>query len=373
MTFSTSIVAGTLAGLMGLVLAVGPAEAATSAPSPRPELQNLANAVVAAGVPGVSVAVRDDLGTWNGVAGVGDLATGSPPKSAGRFRAGSITKTFTATMVLQLVAEKRIELDAPIARYLPGLLPYDEPITVRELLQHRSGLFEYAEVLWPNPQAVSDRRFRTYPPQQLVQVATRHPLRFTPGTEFFYSNTDYIVLGMLIERVTHHSVATELRHRILRPLGLRHTYLAGSFPYVPHVALRGYEALGPADGPLTDLTTYDMTVSWTTGAIVSTGTEVNRFYRALLTGRLIPAALLRQMQQTVLAFPGFGYGLGLAGGEICGEKIWGHVGGAPGFLTYSFTSSDGERQITITVNQSLTVRPSVQQAITALLSAEFCR
>jgi len=372
MDLARPLVVGGCAGLIAIALTVGPVEAATPSPPARSVLQSQANAIVAAGAPGVSVEVRDERGTWRGVAGVGNITTKSRPDSQGKFRIGSITKSFTATMVLQLVAEKRIELDAPIGRYLPGLLPYEQPITVRHLLQHQSGLFEYGDVVWPNPQAVSDRRFRSYTPAQLVQIAAQHPLRFTPGSEFFYSNTDYIVLGMLIEKVTHHSIATELNHRILRPAGLRHTYLAGDFPVLLHPALRGYEALGAPDRRLTDLTTYNMTVSWTSGAIVSTAADVNRFYDSLLAGKLLPATQLRQMQQTVPSFPGFGYGLGLASAEPCGQKIWGHVGGAPGYLTYSFTSSDGERQITITVNRSLTVDPGVEEAISAMLITEFC-
>jgi D-alanyl-D-alanine carboxypeptidase len=373
MDLARRVVAGGCASLLAVALTAGPAGAAVAPPPPvRAVLQDQANALVVAGAPGVGVEVRDERGTWRGVAGTGDVATGTRPHPDRPFRIGSITKSFTATMVLQLVAEQRIRLDAPIERYLPGLLPYREPITVRELLQHRSGLFEYGDVVWPKPRAVSDGRFDSYSPTELVQIATQHPLRFTPGTDFFYSNTDYIVLGMLIEKVTHRSVATELERRILRPTGLRHTYLAGEFPYLRHAAMRGYEALGASDGPLTDLTTYNMTVSWTTGAIVSTAADVNRFYKALLTGELLPAAQLRQMQQTVPAFDGFGYGLGIAGAELCDQQIWGHVGGAPGYLTYSFTRSDGERQITITVNRSLTVDPRVEDAITAMVMTQFC-
>lgn len=369
MRMTSPLALGTCAALMTITLTTGTASAAVPAPPARSVLQDAANAVVAAGVPGVSVEVRDEHGSWSGVAGVGDLTTGTRPNPRRQFRIGSATKSFTATMVLQLVAEKRIELDAPIDRYLPGLLPYSAPITVRHLLQHRSGLFDYRDVLWPNPQAVSDGRFRHYTPTQLVGIATRYPLGFTPGTEFAYSNTNYIVLGMLIEKVTHRSVADELERRILRPAGLRHTYLAGDLPVLRRPAMRGYELI---DGAWTDLTAYNMSVSWTTGAIVSTAADVNRFYRALLTGTLLPAAELRQMQQALPAFPGFGYGLGLANGKFCGQQIWGHVGGAPGYLTYAFTRSDGGRQIAITVNQSLTVGQQVNAAIGAMLATEFC-
>lgn len=378
MNVTRSIVAGGGAAVVALGLAVSPAQAASPPPPARSVLQSQANAIVAAGAPGVIVAVRDEHGSWTGASGVGDVTTRSQTRSQpdprGRFRIGSITKSFIATIVLQLVAERRIELDAPIETYLPGLLPYQETITVRNLLQHRSGLSEYGKVLWPDPQTISDRRFHSYSPDQLVRIATEQPLRVKPNTVFFYSNTDYIVLGMLIEKVTQHRIATELARRIVRPAGLRQTYLAGAVPFLPRPAMRGYEALGAPDGPLTDLTAYNMTVSWTTGAIVSTAADVNRFYRALLTGELLPAAQLAQMQQQpVLAFPGFQYGLGLAVGEPCdGQQIWGHVGGVPGYDTYSFTRADGERQITIAVNRSFTLAPAAQEAVTTLLLTEFC-
>jgi D-alanyl-D-alanine carboxypeptidase len=372
MSLVRSIVAAGSAALAALTLAVGPAQAAVPPPPARSVLQSLAGAVVTAGAPGVTVAVRDEHGSWTGVAGVGDLATGSRPDARRPFRIGSVTKSFTATVVLQLVAEQRIELDAPVQAYLPGLLPYQEPITVRNLLQHRSGLFEYGEVLWPDLQAISDGRFNSYSPAQLVRIATEYPLQVEPDTEFYYSNTDYIVLGMLIEEVTGHSYGSELQRRIVWPAGLRDTYLAGAIPFLPRPAMRGYEAVAAPDGPLSDLTAYNMTVSWSTGAIVSTAPDANRFYRALLTGQLLPAEQLAEMQQTVPAFPGFEYGLGLAGGEVCGQRIWGHVGGVPGYTTYSFTRSDGHRQITIAVNSSFTLDPAAEQAITTLLVTEFC-
>lgn len=327
-----SLAAG-CAVLAAVALAAVPGGAYAAAPPAsgaevsRSALQAAADAIVAAGAPGVEVAVEDEYGSWNGVSGIGDLRTGEAPDSGGPLRIGSITKSLTATMVMQLVAERRVELDAPIGEYLPGLLPYEEPITVAQLLQHTSGLHDYKEDLWPDVRAVRDGRYRTYTPEQLVAVATAYPLESVPGTAFAYSNTGYIVLGMLIEKVTGRSVESELRSRVLRPAGMRDTYLAGAFPFLPDPAMRGYESL---DGRMVDLTSYDMSVSWTTGALVSTSDDVNRFYAALLGGRLLPAEQLARMERTVEAFPGFGYGLGLAGGEFCGRRVWGHVGARRG-------------------------------------------
>ncbi|HVX45747.1 MAG TPA: serine hydrolase domain-containing protein, partial [Mycobacteriales bacterium] len=327
------------------------------------------------GIPGVSALVRDENGTWRGVAGTGDIRAGTRPDPAGEFRVGSITKTFTATMILQLVAEHRLDLEAPIGRYLPDLLPYQQSITIHQLLQHRSGLVDYANiqpsVLWPTPRDLDTRRFRSYSPRQLVGIATAHPLLFTPGTRFSYSNTNYIVLGMLIEKITHQSYPVELLQRILLPAGLHHTFYAAT-PYLPDPAERGYESLqGPA-GPLTDLTAYDMSWADSAGAIISTSADLNRFYRELLTGRLLPAAQLAQMKSTVPTSPLDSYGLGLIGAEACGSTVWGHDGSVPGYRTFSFSTADGSRQITVSVNRSLTASTQASAAINTLLATEFC-
>jgi D-alanyl-D-alanine carboxypeptidase len=378
MTLSTAWRAGKLkdisvksvAACAAAALTVGFAAAPTAAAPARPDLEELADAIVDAGAPGAIVTVEDEDGTWTGASGVGNLRTGSEPDPQGRIRIGSITKTFTATMVLQLAEEGAIELDAPIDQYLDGVLPYGEDITVRRLLQQNSGIPDYQDDLWPDPRTAAEHRFESYEPEALVAIATREPL--DPSGEFQYSNTNYIVLGMLIEEVTQRALATELRERILIPAGLDRTYLAEAFPLMPFPAMRGYEALGVEGEPLTDLTAFNMTVSWSTGAIVSTQADVNRFFEALLGGELLGDELLSEMKKTIPAFKGFGYGLGLAGGEPCGTPIWGHVGGSVGYLTYSFTDDGAERQITITVNQSLTATPEVSDAITAMVAAEFC-
>jgi D-alanyl-D-alanine carboxypeptidase len=351
-------------------LAVGFAAAPAAAAPARPDLQALTDAIVDAGAPGAVVTVEDADGTWTGTAGAGNVWTGSDPNPQGRIRIGSITKTFTATVVLQLVEEGAIELDAPLDRYLPGALPYEEDVTVRQLLQQNSGVPDYEDDLWPDAATAAGHRFESYEPEALVAIATREPL--APSEDFHYSNTNYILLGKLIEEITQRDLAAELRERILIPADLDRTYLAGALPFLPSPAMRGYEALGAEGDPLTDLTAFNMTASWSTGAIVSTQADVNRFFEALLGGDLLGGELLNEMQTTIPAFPGFGYGLGLAGGEPCGTPIWGHVGGSVGYLTYSFTDDAAERQITITVNQSLTAAPEVSEAVTAMVAAEFC-
>lgn len=357
--------------LIAGALTVGAVSPATAAPVPtRPTLHTQAQAIVDAGAPGAVITVSDQRGTRSAVAGQGDLRRHTRPDPDGRFRIGSVTKTFTATVVLQLVAEGRLRLGAPVSRYLPRLLPYAKPITVRQLLMHRSGLFDYKDTVWPDLETVVARRFHTYTPRQLVAMATREPLQSTPGTTFLYSNTDYVVLGLLIEKVTGHSFAAELSSRILRPLRMRHTYLAGAAPGVPGAAMRGYESV---DGSPIDLTAYDMSVSWSAGAIISTARELNRFYVSLLRGRLLPPEQLHQMEQTRRAFYGFRYGLGLARGSACGQPIWGHVGGVPGYDTYAFTTTGGQRVVTVDVNEGLNVSDEVNAQIVRTVKSELCR
>jgi D-alanyl-D-alanine carboxypeptidase len=273
--------------------------------------------------------------------------------------------------VLSLVADGRVRLDAPVDRYLPRLLPYAAPITVRQLLQHRSGLFDYAKVLWASPKLVAASRYRDYAPNELVRIATKRPLQFTPGSRFGYANTDDVVLGLLVERITKQPYATALARRVLRPAGLRHTYVPGHDPRLRRPSMRGYEAVRSGTR-LTDLTGYNMSAAWASGDIVSTTGDLNRFYAALLGGKLLPANLLRQMKRSKPAFPGFEYGLGLGHAVMCGQQVWGHVGGVPGYGTYTFTSPRTARQITVSVNRSLTLSTSAENAINTLVAAEFC-
>lgn len=273
--------------------------------------------------------------------------------------------------MLSLVADGRIRLDAPIDRYLPGLLPYSEPITVRQMLEHRSGLFDYANVLWATPKRVAASRNRDYTPADLVGLFTKKPLQFTPGSRFGYSNSDYVVLGLLVEKITKQRYVTALERRVLRPAGLHHTFAPGHDPKLRRPSMRGYEAVW-SKTRLTDLTGYNMSAAWASGDIVSTTGDINRFYTALLGGKLLPPNLLRQMKQSKPAFPGVEYGLGLGHTKMCGQQVWGHVGGVPGYGTYTFTSPESARQITVSVNRSLKLSDSAEKAINTLVAGEFC-
>ncbi|GAB2957319.1 serine hydrolase domain-containing protein [Saccharothrix stipae] len=268
-----------------------------------------------------------------------------------------MTKTFVATVVLQLVGEGRLGLDDPVADHLPGLLPYAEPITVRQLLGHTSGVpRDIAH--WQTLEEVDTKRWETFTPPQLVRLATDgRPLLFPPGTGFSYSNVGYTVLGMLVERVTGRSLAGELERRVFRPLHLWDTSFPTYQPFVVNPVARGYERLYGETAPLTDVTTYVWSRLWASGNLISSPDDLNRFFHALLVGHLLPDDLLAQMKDARPRSIGpFGYGLGLMRwpSPCGGEDWWGHGGDLPGYNTWSLHTTDLTRQVSAGMNQDST-------------------
>ncbi|MEV0247150.1 serine hydrolase domain-containing protein [Nocardia sp. NPDC050712] len=324
---------------------------AAAAPVAAERLRADLDALVGSGAVGALATLTEGGATSVVTAGHADIATGAkiPTDPPQYVRVGSITKTFTAALVLQLVAEHRIELDQPVEKYLPGLLTTaDGPtVTVRQLLGHRSGL--------PEPAAApevdeyeSALAGRTYTPAQELALIMRLPAQFAPGSQFRYANSNYIVAGMLIEAVTGHRYTDELRGRILTPLELSHTYLPGTGETGlrdPHPA--GYDTLdsGPADR-----TRIEPSIPWASGALVSTGADLNRFYTALLAGQVVPQALLTQMLDGVDMGNGDGmsYGLGIGYAQLpCGTRYVGNVGGVRGFTAITGVAEGSGRAVTV--------------------------
>ncbi|TMM31714.1 MAG: beta-lactamase family protein [Actinobacteria bacterium] len=348
-----------LLGIVATVALLAPAAPASAAPRQQRDdtgrlLQQQLAAMHAAGMPGVFAQIRAEGDAWNLAAGVADVDTGRPVRPQFRQRIGSITKTFVATTVLQLVGEHRVDLDAPIARYLPDVVPGElgRRVTVRMLLNHTSGIGDYAPVLFASPEAVEALRLRTIPPRELVRIGLSQPVTNAPGERWSYSNTNYIILGLLIERLSGRGYAQEVSRRILGPLGLEHSYFPGTSPYIRGPHMTGYAMM--ADGSLGNLTVFSPSSGWAAGEMISTAAEVNRFFRALLTGRLLSPALLAQMQTTVVVVPGqpeaAGWGLGILWlATPCG-RVWGHTGGVVGYGTYTWHSADGRRQVTLAEN-----------------------
>jgi D-alanyl-D-alanine carboxypeptidase len=262
--------------------------------------------------------------------------------SAARYRVGSVTKTFISTVALQLVGEGRLRLDDTVERWLPGLVPNGEAITLRMLFNHTSGLFDYTEDPAFFERLINDP---TNPasPRQLIAIARMHPPSFPPGEGWSYSNTGYIVVGLIIEAVTSQPVERLVRQRIIGPLGLIGTTFPTRSPFISGYHAHGYRQPTAPGAPYLDVTPFSPTLAWTAGAIISTADDLRRFYGALLRGRLLRPALLEQMLTTVPVLPEFGYGLGIETLQTACGTVWGHEGGIPGYLNFAFNDRSGRR------------------------------
>ena len=328
--------------------------------------------VVAAGAPGAVALVRDGNRTMRVAGGHANLATRRPLRATDRFRVGSTTKTFVAAVALQLAGERKLGLSDTVERWLPGLVPNGGAITVRQLLNHTSGLADYA----PDEddtfilRVLADRR-RTWAPGELVAIATGQPPLFAPGARWSYTNTGYILLGLIIEAASGNPLEAELRERVLAPLRLRATSL-DTGPRIAGRHAHGYSRLG-ARRPF-DITVVDQTWAGAAGAIVSTADDLARFYRALLGGRLLRPELLAQMRRTVPTGSEFqAQGLGLIRSRLPCGTFWGHGGETLGYLSYADSSPDGRRQaiMVVTADQSL-FRPRTMRALDRLRELAYC-
>ncbi|MEU9619854.1 serine hydrolase domain-containing protein [Streptomyces sp. NPDC048155] len=362
--------------LTGAVMTTG-ALVPSAASAARPDaVQSSLNALVLDDrMPAALASVTDREGrTRNYTAGVGDLGTGAKVPKDGQVRAGSNTKAFTAVVVLQLVAEKKIVLDASVDTYLPGLLRGEgidgRQITVRQLLQHTSGLPEYLD-----KGAILKDRQRYYEPRELLDSALAQKAHFSPGAKWEYNNTNYLVAGLIIQKVTGRPLGEEINRRVVDRIGLRHTY----FPTPGDMTIdephpKGYHR-DPADSPWSEVTELDPSWGWAAGAVISTNSDLNRFYSALLDGELLPPAQLAQMRTTVpaeMAGPGISYGLGLFKRPLpCGGVYWGHGGTIPGYTTLGGVTENGRA-----VNIALTAIPTdsaTEQHAEAAVGATLCR
>ncbi|MEV8536846.1 serine hydrolase domain-containing protein [Streptomyces sp. NPDC051211] len=323
-----------------------------------------------AGMPGVYAEVRDTGRTWRGASGVADVRTGRPVTADMRQRVGSITKTFTAAAVMQQVERGRIRLDAPIGDYLPHLVPGERgrKITVRMLLNHTSGIPDHIRYAFPSlqnmsPESLDANRFRQFRPAELIELGLSAPPAGEPGaTPGVYSNTNYELLGQLLERVTGTPAEEYITRNVIERAGLRHTeFPAGPRIKGPHSRL--YEALWGSMDPPRDYSVYNMSWVMMGAGLVSTMEDLNRFYGKLLDGKIVNRSSLAQMQRTipVIALDGttIEYGLGLHRHDIpgCGT-FWGHDGTAWGALTESWTRADGKRQASVALNLARWKKPT---------------
>jgi D-alanyl-D-alanine carboxypeptidase len=319
-------------------------------------LRDALDAVHEAGMHGVFSSVRDGDERWTGAAGVADVDTGRPVTPGMRQRVGSISKTFTAVGLLQQAERGRIRLDAPVSDYLPDLIPGERgrQITVRMLLNHTSGIGDYIAGAFPSltqgsAASLDEERFRSVSPRELVRLGLAAPATGSPGSvPGTYSNTNYVIAGLLLEKVTGQKAATYLTRHVIDRAGLRHTYLPRT-PYIKGPHPRMYESLYGLIDPPRDYSVYDMSWAYTAGSLVSTTDDLNRFYRALLGGKLVGAASLDEMTRTV-PVSGMDYGLGIYALDLPCGRFWGHDGAVFGAGTIALSSRDGKRQMAVAQN-----------------------
>ena len=357
-----SVVLAAAAGITATVTGLNTAEAAapTGNLAGGSRLQRDTDAIHALGVTGVQARVTTSGGRHLvATSGVADRATGGPVPRDGRFRIASTRKAVAATVVLQLVGERRLSLDDTVERWLPGVVRGDgydgRRITVRHLLQNTSGVHDDVPG-YTTPAEYLEQRYDLHTREELVARAMSHPLDFPPGRGWAYSNTGFVLAGMIVERVTRRSLRREITDRIVRPLGLRHTTFPGTAPTLPPPHARAYELF-----PTGDLVDVTEQVSWDPDSIVSSTRDLDRFFRALLSGRLLPPAQLAAMKRTVpvsaeveQVWPGGRYGLGLVRRPLSrGGFYWGHDGGDGGYITVTGVTEDGRRSAMVSMSTAL--------------------
>lgn len=345
----------TLSALLGAITLTGCATAPSTAPVPAPAgagtetaldpaVQEALDALLEAGATAAVVDVRDGEQQSAAAGGVRGLDDATAATAEDRLRIASITKSITATVVLQLVDEGELALDDEVDTLLPGLLDAPAPVTVRQLLNHRSGLPEYLDVLVPDANALLGHADEEYTAQQLLEAAQTKPWVAEPGAQFSYSNGNYVALGLIAEEVGGAPLPQLIQQRVLDPLGMDDTEYP-SAAELPEGALRGDVEIG---GEQVDVSDTPPSL-WSSGAALTSSVgDVSTFFQALLGGELVSDESLAAMQE--IGVEGYGLGL-LAGGDACGvqppELVFGQRGNGFGYRVMAFGSQDGERMTTV--------------------------
>lgn len=327
------------------------------------DLQQIAQEFVDAGFGGFELRVHDEHGDRVVTAGMRELGRTEPPPVGGQFRVGSVTKTFVSTVVLQLVAEGKLELDGTVADRL-SRFELDPRITVRMLLNHTSGLFNYTGEYYPDGAVVTglpatgkewaDNRLRGYTPDELVAFALSKPARFEPGAEWSYSNTNYTIAALLIEAVTGRTFAEELDSRIVKPLGLTGTLEPGDRTDIPAPHSRGYFRYQDGeDWKVVDVTEQNPSLLFAAGSMLSTTQDLHVFMAALQSGKLLPADLLAEMRTPEPMSGPLNYALGLFKQDVGAQTLYHHNGSAPGgYGALMYSTPDGSKTLTAAITMA---------------------
>jgi D-alanyl-D-alanine carboxypeptidase len=335
-------------------------------------------------IPGAVVLISaPDQGEWTGTFGTRTWGTEEPMQAGDHFRIGSNTKTLTSTVILQLAQEGKLSLDDPIDTYIPGV-PNGDKITIRNLSEMRSGLFSYSFDTTVN-NTLDQQPQKIWTPQELIDIAFSHPVNSGPGEEFNYSNTNIILLGMVIEKLTGTTASQAFQERIFTPLGLQDT----SLPLPPDSAIPNPHPQGYSFGSNTStIDTYALSAedekralagtllpnnetmanpswAWTAGGAISTVADMKTYVEALVDGGLLDAQMQKTRMDSIQAMdpamPTSGYGLGIAKFDT----LYGHDGQIPGFMT--FMGHDPDTGLTIVIGTNLATVPGGEGSALAIL------
>ncbi|MFD5163026.1 serine hydrolase domain-containing protein [Streptomyces hawaiiensis] len=374
------LVVGLAAGPSVLPAAASAPAASTVAQSPNTALEAAIAGLPSADATAALVRVGGKEGVWHGSSGVHDLRTGRPADPAARFRAGSVTKVFTAAVALQLAEEGRLDLDRSARSYLPDLIPasYDG-VTVRQLLNHTHGI-PAPDFPGTTVEEAYANRFRVHDPRDMVRSATSKKPEFAPGERQHYLNIGYTVTGLIVERVTHDSYERQVARRVLGPLGLRNTSFPGTNPRITGPHNHGYQTMRLDNGTtgLRDVSVWGTTDGWAAGDIVSTTADLERFTNALFRGRIVRGPLLEEMF-TLPEVTDFrsgkpaAYSAGLSMKVLGGREVWGKTGGRWGYNAAIAATRNGSRTLVYSVNSTDAKGQDMNKTAETLMVAAYGR
>ncbi|GAB2756114.1 serine hydrolase domain-containing protein [Amycolatopsis magusensis] len=345
MKFLRHLALGAAIVLTGSAATTGAAHAAT----PAEILRAGAELGVSQGYPGVIGLVRTGETTERVSAGWGDQFMRVPADPRAKYRIGSNTKAFVATVLLQLTGEGRLSLDDPVAKWLPGAVARNgndgTKISVRQLLNHTSGLADYiGDARVAVPYVADLNPGKLWPPQTLVDIATDQAPVGAPGQKYSYANTNYVLAGMVIKAVTGAEAAAEVHRRIIEPLGLSGTTFPVSDPKLYGNWLHGYFFVR-------DISFSSVQITGAAGAMVSTMDDLAKFERALVAGELLAPAQQAELKTTVPVDATSGYGLGIVSVQLPCGRAWTHSGAVLGYFNSWLTSDDGSKQVLVAANE----------------------
>ena len=311
----------------------------------RSQLETALTEKVTAQVPGATIAITSPLGNWSEAAGVANIENNTPLQPDDRFQIGSVTKTFTATTVLKLAEAGALTLEDTLTHWLPqevtADIPNSDEITIRQLLNHTSGIAEYDNILLQQALTNPNIFLNDWQPEEIVELINGVEPFFAPGESWQYSNTNYTLAGMVIEAATGNNIAAEMRTQIFEPLNLENTFFAGE-EEIPGGYVKGYFDFD-FDGVLDDVSVANPSWTWTNGAIVSNTQDLTQFARDLYAGELLSQESLAQMFTLVDTGRGFSYGLGMMSFETPDlGTVVGHRGGTLGFNANMWYSSEDD-------------------------------